>query len=775
MDADTREAGLTAAPEETPTDTPEATPEITPEETPEETTEETPEETTEEITEEAPEETTTEAPAEAAEEAESAPSQPDDRICFMDRELSWLQFDLRVLMEAGDQTVPLMERLKFLSIYRSNMEEFFMVRVGTLTHRALLLPEERDEKTGWNAAEQLRHILAEVSRQQEIENQIYRRLLQDMAAAGVRVLDLRKINKVEEVAARRFFDEFRPLLSPQVVDGGHPFPFVGNNEVWVAAALAKKGGKEDDFKLGLVSLHRLPPYRVWEEDGEQKVVLTSELVRHYASLVFKKQEVRDTALFQVTRNADVFIEDDMDSYDADFRAAMEKMLKKRRRQQPVRLMVSGRTSPRLLAALTKNLKVAPDRVFVRKMPFDLSFGSGVKKTPDMKYPERRSQRGISLPKGEFLPYLRQRDILLAYPFQSMNGFVEFLYDAADDPEVISIRITLYRLSNNSKVAAALAYAADRGKDVLCLLELRARFDEQNNIDYSEVLENAGCQVIYGLPDRKVHSKLCLVTRKSGEGVEYFTQVGTGNYNETTSEFYTDLSVMTGDQTVGRDAAAAFEALALGQEPPEAESMWIAPKSYRSRVLQYLERETAKGENGRVFIKVNSMNDLTVMRALIRASQAGVKVELLIRGICCLRPGIPGYTDNITVHSIVGRHLEHSRIFVFGEGEDQKVYVGSGDLLNRNTVRRVEAFIACDKPETKEGVLHIVEALRADRERSWTMLPDGTYVKEQEELGTASQDQLYDYFGTRTVQPLEKAVPPTPEKKHGWLWRLFHRK
>ena len=708
--------------------------------------------------------------APSAPEAETAPSAPEEKPgCFIDRELSWLQFNLRVLREAGDAAVPLLERLKFLGIYRSNLEEFFMVRVGTLTHRSVLLPDERDEKTGWTAAEQLRHILAEVSRQQEIENRTYRALLQDMRAAGIDVLDFRKIGKVDEVMAKKFFTEIRPLLSPRVVDAGHPFPFIANKEICVAAALGSKADKGDGFKLGLVSLFRLPPWKVWETDGRQKVAVTADLVRHFAPQIFKKQEVKETVLLQVTRNADVFIEDDLQSYDADFRSSMEKMLRKRKRQQPVRMMVSGKPSSRLLSVLIKDLKVPENNVFVRKMPFDLSFGSGLKKTPEMKYPERRAVRSVRLQKGDFFPYLRKKDLLLAYPFQSMNSFVEFLYEAADDPEVFSIRITLYRLSASSKVASALAYAADRGKDVLCLLELRARFDEQNNIDYSEVLEDAGCHVIYGLPDMKVHSKLCLVTRRAAGGVEYFTQVGTGNYNETTSEQYTDLSVMTSDPAVGADAAATFEALSLGQTPGETKALWVAPNSFRSRVLSLLERETEKGSAGHVAIKVNSMNDLGVMRAMIRASRAGVRVELFIRGICCLLPGIPGYTENITVKSVVGRYLEHSRIFVFGDGEDQAVYIGSGDLLNRNTQRRVEAFIACDKPETREPVLHVMDALRQDREKSWTMQPDGSYEKEETVNGTASQDLLFDYFGGRIVEPL----PAEAAKKRSWLWRLFH--
>ena len=698
-------------------------------------------------------------------------SRAEERGCFQDRELSWLQFNLRVLQTAGESSVPLLERLKFLSIYRSNMEEFFMVRVGSLSHRAVLLPNERDEKTGWTAAEQLNHIMAEVNDQQNTVLKTYRALLQDLKAAGIDVIDFRKVSKVDEVMARKFFSEIRPLLSPRVVDAEHPFPFIGNREAWVAVGLKKgdKNEKNDDIRMGLVPVFRVPPYRVVEVEGRQKVILTAELVRYYASLLFKKQEVREAVLIQVTRNADVFIDNELQGFDSDFRSSMEKMLRKRKRQQPVRLQVSGKPSAKLLSMLTKALKVPESSVFVRSLPSDLSFGSGIRKGPGMKYDERRPQRNVKLQKGEFFDYLEKKDMLLSYPFQSMNPFVELLYEAADDPSVVSICITLYRLSASSKVAAALAYAADRGKSVLCLLELRARFDEQSNIDYSEVLEDAGCQVIYGLPDMKVHSKLCLITRQRGDKVQYITQVGTGNYNETTSEQYTDLSVITARQEVGRDAAQVFESLALGQAPAETEALWVAPNSYRSRVLEMIERERQKGSAGRIAIKVNSMNDMGIMRALIAASQAGVKIELFVRGICCLCPGIPGYTDSITVRSVVGRYLEHSRIFAFGEMEDQRIFVGSGDLLNRNTQRRVEVFIECTTPELRTDVLYILEMLRQDRERCWTMLPDGTYSRNEIVPGTSSQDRLYEYFGKRIVEKLPEAQR---EEKPGWIQRLF---
>ncbi len=705
---------------------------------------------------------------------EEAPAQKDaagadDLHCFLDRELSWLQFNLRVLHQAGDLDTPLLERLKFLGIYHSNLEEFFMVRVGSLIHRAMLLPGERDEKTQFTAKEQLSRIMAEVSSQQETKYKIYRGLLKDLKAAGIDVVDFRKLSKMDEVLTRKFFSDIRQLLSPRIVDAEHPFPFIGNKEIWLAVTL-KRSDKSDDVRLGLVPIARVPLYRVCEVDGRQKVILTAEMVAYYASLLFKKQEVRQSVLFQVTRNADVFIEDDLDGFDADFRASMEKMLRKRKRQQPVRLVFSGKPSARLRAMLVKALKVPEQNVFIQRTPFDLSFGSGLKKGPGMKFAERRPRRTVQLKRGEFFPYLEKKDILLSFPFQSMNPFVDMLYEAADDPDVVSIQITLYRLAASSQVAAALAYAADRGKNVLCLLELRARFDEQNNIDYSEVLEDTGCTVIYGLPDRKIHSKLCLITRQKDGKIQYITQVGTGNYNETTSEQYTDLSVITSREAVGRDAAQVFESLALGQTPAETEAMWIAPNSFRPRVLEMIGRETAKGPRGRIVIKVNSLNDLTVMRALIAASQAGVPIELYIRGICCLRPGIPGFTDNISVRSVVGRHLEHSRIFAFGEGEELRLFVGSGDLLNRNTRRRVEAFIECVTPETREGVLEVLQALREDRERSWIMQPDGSYVWDRSEPGTASQDRLYRYFSERVIEALP-APAPVPEGERGLLGML----
>jgi polyphosphate kinase len=429
----------------------------------------------------------------------------------------------------------------------------------------------------------------------------------------------------------------------------------------------------------------------------------------------------------------------------------------------VRVQIYGKLTDTARALLLKKLRLAENRAFNVTVPFDLSFRSCIGGREGFKYEDRKPVRSIGLNKGEYFDYIEKHDLLLSFPFQSMLPFVDLIYEAADDPDVLSIKITLYRLSSSSKVAAALAYAADKGKDVLCLLELRARFDEQNNIDYSEMLEDAGCTVIYGLPNHKVHSKLCVITRQRDGNITHITQVGTGNYNEVTSEQYTDLSLITADEGAAEDAEAAFTALCRDQFPPEAHTLWIAPNSFKTRVMEMLDREKAKGSKGRVAIKINAINNRDVMEKLIECSQAGVKIELFVRGICCLRPGIPGMTENITIKSVVGRWLEHSRIYNFGEGADQRMFIGSGDLLSRNLERRVEAFMEAVTPDTKAQLNAIIDAMRKDKEKSRTMKPDGTYYREQGGEGTSSQEALYRYFSKINVVDLHK-TEDKPEPK-----------
>ena len=659
---------------------------------------------------------------------------------YINREISWLSFNQRVLLEAADPTVPLLERLKFLMIYQSNLEEFYRVRIGILTHHALLTPEQRDPISGMLPEEQIQAVLRITREQQTLMESVWKAIREELRSHKVDVLDFKRINKVDELMSKKLFGDIKGLLNPQIIDAGNQLPFLWGEESYIVAFLSR--GSEQ--KIAIIALDRVPGYLSFEIDGCQKIVMTSQLVRHFLPLLMKKETVGQSVEVKVTRNADVFLSS-VAGREEDFRQKTASMLSKRKREMPVRVQICGKLSDGEKALLIKKLRVPEKSVFTTSVPFDLSFRSCISNQDHFRYEERKPAREIGLKKGEYFSYIEKHDLLLSFPFQSMMPFVDLIYEAADDPEVLSIKITLYRMSVSSKIAAALAYAADRGKDVLCLLELRARFDEQNNIDYSEMLEDAGCRVIYGLPDKKVHSKLFVITRQHGGNISYITQVGTGNYNEVTGEQYTDLSLITADEAAGREAEATFAALSSGEIPPEMHTLWIAPLSFKTRVLDFLDREIAKGSQGRVAIKVNSLNSLEIMEKLVECSRAGVRVELYIRGICCLRPGIPGKTDNIVVKSVIGRWLEHSRIYKFGEGEDERLFIGSGDLLNRNLERRVEAFIEVKTPETRQQINQILLALRNDREKSRVMQPDGSYVRESGGEGTSSQEALYRYF------------------------------
>ena len=684
---------------------------------------------------------------------------------FINRELSWLAFNQRVLLEAADKSVPLLERLKFLMIFQSNQEEFFRVRMGILMHRSLLEPENTDTLTGMRPDEQIREILKVTKEQQTLTESVWKGIREELKANGVDVLDFKKISKVDDLMSKKLFGDMKNTIVPTILDINQPLPFLWGEESYVIAFL----GRNTEQKLAVIPLNRLPGYLTFEIEGCQKIVMTSQLILHFLPLLLKKETVMQSCVVKVTRNADVFLSNvEMRGTD-DLRQKMSSLLTKRKREMPVRVQIYGKLTDQAKSLLLKKLRVPERFVFTPAVPFDLSFRSCIEGHAGFRYEPRKPVRDIGLKKGDYFRYIEKQDLLMSFPFQSMQQFVDLIYEAADDPEVLSIKITLYRMSASSKVAAALAYAADRGKDVLCLLELRARFDEQNNIDYSEMLEDAGCRIIYGLPDYKVHSKLCVITRSHDGNLSHITQVGTGNYNEITGEQYTDLSLITSDEEAALDAEAAFTALINGELPPEAKKLWIAPLSFKSRVMELLDEEIAKGSEGRVAIKVNAMNNPDVMQKLIECSQAGVKVELFIRGICCLRPGIPGKTENISVTSVVGRWLEHSRIYKFGEGDSARIFIGSGDLLNRNLERRVEAFAEVVTPFTREQINAVLDALRNDREKSRRMLPDGSYIREEGGEGSSSQEALYRYFSSIHVcpegEPEEKAeTKPEPAEE-----------
>lgn len=686
---------------------------------------------------------------------------------MVNRELSWLEFNKRCLSEALRQDVPLFERLKFAAIYFSNLDEFFMVRVGSLTDQSMIEPNKLDDKTGWNAAQQVNHMLDMIHSFEPMTEQVYQSLQAEFKQHGIDFIDFRKLSQMDEVISRKYFaEEVKPLLSPQIVDRHHPFPFLRNKEKYVFSCHITKNGGE---RFGIVPIGHLPDYFTIRFDGRTKVFFTSDMVEHNLYQLFLKQKIVEHTTVRVTRNADIAIDEALLDYDMDFRGVMQELLKKRRRLYAVRLQLSSKAA-RIQKYLREHLELAQSGVFVQKIPLDFGFGFSLAgkaeiQDPALFYPPRKPQEPDMYHQNIPMRQLAQQELLLAYPFHSCKPFLNMLYEAADDPEVVSIKISLYRLAGHSKVVSALCHAADRGKDVLCMLELRARFDEQSNIDYSAILEEAGCRVIYGLSDYKVHAKLCVITRKNAAGdISYTTQVGTGNYNENTSEQYTDLCFITNDSSVGRDAVNIFNHLSLGETTPETEALWVAPHCYRSRVLELLDREIdiqKNGGHGYVAIKINSFNDVGVMEKMVEASQAGVEIHLYVRGICCLRPGIKGYTETITVRALLGRYLEHSRIFVFGEGERQRIFLGSGDLLNRNTRRRVEIFAEPKSQAVRGQLLHILAMTEADNCQSWLMQPDGTYQRVQRAEGEPcvnSQMELYDYFTIHANPVLPQQTP-----------------
>ena len=716
-------------------------------------------------------------PPEKKKTRKTAPVPPES--IYINRELSWLAFNRRVLLEAADPQVPLLERLKFLMIYQSNLAEFYRVRIGIMTHRVLLTPDKGDPLTGLLPEAQITEVLRVTREQQQLMESIWKTIREELHAGGVDVIDFRKTSKVDELMSKKLFGDIRNMLFPKIIGADQPLPFLWNGESNIIAFL----GRGTEQKLCIIPLNRVPAYQTFEINGCQKIVPTASLVRHFLPLLLKKENVVQSAVVEVTRNADVFLSALEGRTDDNLRDKVSGMLSKRKREMPVRVRIYGKLTDPARALLIRKLHVPESRVFTQTVPFDLSFRSCIGGPASFRYPDRKPSRDIGLKKGEYFSYIEKHDLLLSFPFQSMSPFVDLIYEAADNPEVESIKITLYRMSASSKIAAALAYAADRGKDVLCLLELRARFDEQNNIDYSELLEDAGCRVIYGLPDHKVHSKLCVITYRTSGVLRRITQVGTGNYNEVTGEQYTDLSLITAREDAGREAEAVFAALEQAELPPETRSLWIAPRSFLPRVLEFLDRELEKGPEGRVAIKANAVNNREVMEKLIECSRAGVRVELFIRGICCLRPGVPDLTDGVTVTSVVGRWLEHSRIYSFGEGESQRLFIGSGDLLNRNLERRVEAFLEAVTPDTRAQLNEILDALRADKEKGWLMRPDGTYVREKGGEGTSSQEALYRYFSARKVSLAEtvEEKAPAPEVPDpsgnilGLLQRILHSK
>ena len=694
---------------------------------------------------------------------------------FINRELSWLDFNRRVLVLGKDKNVPLAEQLKFLSIYGSNLDEFFMVRVGSLQERANLMrgkKEKRENKTNMTAEEQLAAIMPKTAQLQEDCDKYYAKALENLAACGYRKVDFDKLTKEDEHFWKKYFQsELFPILSPQIVDSRHPFPFLRNKEIYLGVLLHEKHSAENT--LGIVPISsQMERMHLVRKDNETFFALTEELVLHYAALIFGKENVQEKCLFRVTRNADIDVKEGMMDHDIDYREIMADLLKRRRKLAAVRLQVIP-AAPQVTQLLCSRLELTHKRVFVQKSPLDLSFF--FKLTGRMEsdgHPELfySSARPMLPPQDyDLAAEVEKHDVLLSYPYQSIRPFIAMLKKAAQDPDVISIKMTLYRMARESQIVQALVEAAENGKEVVALVELRARFDEQNNIDWSKHLEEAGCTVIYGFDDYKVHSKLTLITKKSAHGYSYITQIGTGNYNEKTSELYTDYSFITADLGIGEEASNVFQNLAVQKLTEESEKMLVAPLRFKSVLLDEMDRVINAARLGRpasMILKNNSISDRDIILKLEEASCAGVRIDMIVRGICCVRAGVPGKTENLHIRSLVGRYLEHGRIYSFFDGVNTRTYIASGDFLTRNTECRVEVGVRVEDPVLKEKLDSILRLQLSDNVNAREMQPDGSYQKVKPAPGEPlvnSQMGMYDLLRDDWTARDKAAAPVEPPK------------
>ena len=668
---------------------------------------------------------------------------------YENRELSWLKFNERVLEEAEDTSVPLCERMTFLSIFQSNLDEFFMVRVGSLEDQKLLSQKLRENKTNMTAGEQIEAILKRVAELNERKDAVYASIKKEVVEKGVHLTDFKALAKSESKYLEEYFmKEIVPLLSVMIVGRKQPFPFLKGQEIYALAVLGTRNGKK---KIGIIPCSSsVFPRLIRIPTKDDTYMLVEELILHFLPKVYKDYKVLEKSVIRVTRNADIDFNAVYDE-DLDYRDKMAQIVKLRKKLAPVRLELSRDINEDMIKQVCEYAEMEEPHVFLNQAPLDLSFLFQIedilRKDANLVYQRRVPQPSPMLKSNEhIIPQILDHDVLLSYPYESIKPFLQMLQEAARDPEVISIRMTLYRLARNSKVVEALTEAAENGKQVDVLVELKARFDEANNIEWSRTLEDAGCHVVYGIDGLKVHSKLCLITRKVGDEIQYITQVGTGNYNEKTSRLYTDLSLITADKRIGEEAAKVFQAILLGSVVEDMEHLLVAPKCLQNKVLAMIENEIQIAKEGKpayIGIKINSLTDKKIIDKLIDASRAGVKIDMVIRGINCLRSGIPGDTDNIHIVSIVGRFLEHSRIYIFGTHDRDKVYIASADFMTRNTLRRVEVAAPLYDETVKNKVRKMFATMLRDNVKAREQQPDGSYQK-LSMVGPVLNSQEYFY-------------------------------
>ena len=671
--------------------------------------------------------------------------------CYENRELSWLKFNERVLEEAADENNPLCERLTFLSIYQSNLDEFFMVRVGSLIDQKLLDEDVRENKTYMTAEEQIDAVLKQVTRMMRSINHIYDDLMDELERQQIRLINFQMTTEAEEKDLQLYFEhEMLPLLSAFVVGKKQSFPFLNNKAIYALAVLETKNDKN---KIGIVPCNTGVFNRLISIPGRKGTyILAEELILHYLPKIFPNYRIGEKSLIRITRNADIDADSIYDE-DLDYREHMVDIIKRRKKLTPVRLEYTRKIDGPILDRLCTQLGIEHKQTFYCQIPMDMSFFSVIQDTlrhkPDLFYPKRVSQKSPMLDESQpLIPQIIKHDVLLSFPYEQIRPFLNMLREAASDPDVVSIKMTLYRLARHSKVVEALIEAAENGKQVDVLVELKARFDEENNIEWSRQLEDAGCHVIYGLDGLKVHSKLCLITRKTEKGIDYITQIGTGNYNEKTARLYTDLSLITARPEIGMEASRIFQALSLGTVVDKTEHLLVAPKCLQKPVLEMIDNEIAmvkSGQEGYIGIKINSLTDKKIIAKLIEASEAGVKIDMVIRGICCLRSGIEGLTDNIRIISIVGRFLEHSRIYIFGTEARARIYIASADFMTRNTTRRVEVAVPIENVDLRARIQEMFITMLSDNVKAREQQPDGTYVRltPEENAPLNSQEYFFD--------------------------------
>lgn len=672
--------------------------------------------------------------------------------CYTNRELSWLQFNERVLEEAGNPRVPLAERLTFASIFQSNLDEFFMVRVGTLMMQMHAKEEICENKTGLSSKEQVSKILKRTEELEKKKAKMYEQIMGELEPHGIRIINFNKLSNEEGKLLETYFDhQIMPFLAPMLIDKQQPFPFLNNKELYAVVILKSKGGRK---KIGIVPCTNSVFKRLIEIPTRPGTFMISEeLILHFVAKLYPKYHVVEKSVMRLTRNADI---DEVDVYDEDldYRGIMEQLIQKRKRLSPVRLELSREIRKDAKKELCEYLDLKNGHVIQVKTPLDLSFVFQIQNylkdkegNSKLFYEKRTPRMTPAISKKEsIMDQIAKKDLLLSFPYESMTPFLDMLHEAAEDDNVVSIKMTLYRVAARSKIIDSLILAAENGKEVVVLVELRARFDEEHNIETSRKLEEAGCRILYGLGNYKVHSKLCQITRKQKDGIQYITQIGTGNYNEKTSELYTDLSLITANQELGREAAEIFQSLLLGETMEVTRHFLVAPHCLQNKVLGMMEEEIEKAQSGQpayIGAKINSLTDKTIIKKLIEASEAGVKIELIVRGICCLVPGVKDYTENITVISIVGRFLEHSRIYRFGVGEEEKLYISSADFMTRNTLRRVEVAAPVYDKDLKKRIGAMFDLMMRDDEKGKQQDHKRNYnVREINEEKLNSQEIFY---------------------------------